>query len=182
MVEEQRNGNMKVTVHGHEMVFTTPSLNAVASPEQIIEIQKMLKLKPAQKNQSVETHYLVVLDHQEARVYATESSGSIGVRFTPVDQQGHTSHVHSAHDYRSHAEVTNHDSYYLAISQSLIDADQILVFGSGEGSSSAQDKFVKFLKEKQPKIHDAIVGIHKIDASHMSENELLAKAREIFGE
>jgi hypothetical protein len=182
MVEEQRNGNMKVTIHGHSMVFKSPSLSAIASNEQITEIQKMLKAKNPQENDSTETQFLVVLDHQEARVYAAESSGAIGVRFTPVDHEGHTSHVHSAHDYRTHAEEPNHDHYYAAIAKSLKGADQILVFGSGEGSSSAKDKFVKYLAEKEPKIQEHIVGIHKIDASHMSENELLAKAREVFEE
>lgn len=179
-VDEQRNGNMKVTLHGHSMVFKSPSLSAIASPEQIAEIQKMLSAKSPQSNGSIENHYLAVLDHKEARVYATESSGSIGVRFTPVDHEGHTSHVHSSQDYRSHAEEPDHDSFYSPIAVSLKDADQILIFGSGEGSSSAKDKFVKFLAKESPEIYKNIVGIHKIDASHMSESEVLAKAREVF--
>jgi hypothetical protein len=44
-------------------------------------------------------HLLVVLDHQEARVYRTEVVGAVPERIAPYDPHGYGKHLHSAHEW-----------------------------------------------------------------------------------
>ena len=43
-------------------------------------------------------HLLVVIDHQEARVYRTEVHGAVPERLVPFDPHGFGRHLHSAHE------------------------------------------------------------------------------------
>ena len=43
-------------------------------------------------------HLLVVIDHQEARVYRTEVHGAVPQQIVPYDPHGYGKHLHSAHE------------------------------------------------------------------------------------
>ena len=59
-------------------------------------------------------------------------------------------------------------------------AKQILLFGTGTGAASAMDYLVKELKHNHHEIAERIVGTVKVDEHHMTDDQLLAKAREMF--
>ena len=42
-------------------------------------------------------HLLVVIDHQEAKVYRTEVHGAVPASIVPFDPHGYGKHLHSAH-------------------------------------------------------------------------------------
>ena len=44
-------------------------------------------------------HLLVVIDHQEAKVYRTEVHGAIPVSIASYDPHGYRKHLHSAHEW-----------------------------------------------------------------------------------
>ena len=44
-------------------------------------------------------HLLVVIDHQEARVYRTEVHGAVPQQIVPYDPHGYGKHLHSAHEW-----------------------------------------------------------------------------------
>lgn len=177
-VEVEHNGNLKVTMAGHAVVFHSPNDADTASPEQVNQIRHLLKDYKVGDGDETGPHLLVVMDHQEARVYRTMLKGSVPEQIAPFDPDGYKSHVRSAHPGQS--EQTNFDAYFREVAQSLHDAEKILIFGSGTGQSSAMDSFVAWLKEHHNQLSERIIDTVTVDQSHLTEGQLLAKAREIY--
>ena len=127
-------------------------------------------------------HLLVVIDHQEARVYRTEVSGAVPERITPYDPHGFGRHLHSAHEWTDGKRLPERKSFYEAVAKTLRGAGQVLLFGSGTGRSSAMDMLLADLKAHHPDVAERVVGSVVVDAHHTTEGELLAKAREFYAE
>ena len=179
-VEVEHNGNVKVTVAGHSAVFHSPSPSDIATADQVSVIRHLIKSAELEQPETG-VHLLLVIDHKEAKIYLNELKDSKPETIKPLDNLGHHKHVHSAHDYSDHEEKPNHHEYFEAVAKDIEYAEKILVFGSGEGSSNTMDIFATWLKEYHPVIALKIVETVKIDLSHHSEGQLLAKAREIYG-
>jgi hypothetical protein len=128
------------------------------------------------------SHLLVVLDHQEARVYRTEVHGAVPVSIAPYDPHGYKKHLHSAHEWTDGKRQPERKSFYEAIAKTLRGAEQVLLFGSGTGRSSAMEMLVADLKTHHPDVADKIIGSIVVDAHHTTEDQLLAKAREFYAE
>jgi hypothetical protein len=127
-------------------------------------------------------HLLVVIDHQEARVYRTEVSGAGPERISPYDPHGHGRHLHSALEWTDGKRAPERKSYYEAVAKTLRGAGQVLLFGSGTGRSSAMDQLVADLKAHHPDVAGTIIGAVVVDAHHTTEDQLLARAREFYAE
>ena len=127
-------------------------------------------------------HLLVVIDHQEAKVYRTEVVGAVPERIAPYDPHGHGRHLHSAHEWTDGKRPPERKSYYEAVAKTLRVAEQVLVFGSGTGRSSAMEQLLADLKDHHPDVAGKIVGSVVVDAHHTTEDQLLAKAREFYAE
>ncbi len=54
------------------------------------------------------------------------------------------------------------------------------MFGTGTGASSAMEQLLLELKEHHKDLARHIVGSIAVDAHHLTENQLLAQAREFF--
>lgn len=127
-------------------------------------------------------HLLVVIDHQEARVYRTEVRGAVPERIAPYDPHGHGRHLHSANEWTDGKRPAERRSYHEAVAKALQGADQILLFGSGTGRSSAMDQLLADLKDHHTDVAGKVIGSVVVDAHHTSENALLARAREFYAE
>jgi len=127
-------------------------------------------------------HLLVVIDHQEAKVYRTEVVGAVPERIAPYDPHGHGRHLHSAHEWTDGKRPPERKSYYEAVAKTLRGAEQVLVFGSGTGRSSAMEQLLADLKDHHPDVAGKVVGSVVVDAHHTTEGQLLAKAREFYAE
>jgi hypothetical protein len=181
MVEQEHNGNLKVTLHDHVVVFQSPNESKAASADQVSLIRHLLETHTARKPDGSAPHLLVVIDRSEARIYHTEIVDSVPERVVPYDPLGNKGHVHSSHAQPGHKAIPHDEAYYEGIAKCLADAEQILVFGSGEGSSSAADAFVGWLKVHHQNLADRIMGSVKVDQGHCTEGQLLAEARTIYG-
>lgn len=127
-------------------------------------------------------HLLVVIDHQEAKVYRTEVSGAVPERITPYDPHGYGRHLHSANEWTDGKGHAERKSYYEAVAKTLEGAGQVLLFGSGTGKSSAMDQLLADLKAHHAGVAATVVGSIVVDAHHTTEGQLLAKAREFYAE
>ena len=127
-------------------------------------------------------HLLVVLDHHEARVYHTEVRGAIPERIVPYDPDGHGRHLHSAHEWTDGKRQPERKSFYEAIAKTLRGAEQVLLFGSGTGKSSAMEQLLADLKDHHPDVAEKVIGSVVVDAHHTTESQLLAKAREFYAD
>lgn len=133
-------------------------------------------------DQQSAAHLLVVIDHQEAKIYHIEVDGGLPMRIAPFDPQGHRKHLHSLDEWTSGKRQAESKSFYEAIAQTLQGADQILLFGSGTGRSSAMDVLLTDLKKYHADVAKKVIGAVVVDAHHSTEGQLLAKAREIYAD
>ena len=127
-------------------------------------------------------HLLVVIDHQEARVYRTEVSGAVPERVVPYDPHGYGRHLHSAHEWTDGKRLPERKSFYEAVAKTLQGAEQVLLFGSGTGRSSAMDQLLADLKDHHPDVAGKVIGSVVVDAHHTTEAQLLSKARDFYAE
>ena len=137
---------------------------------------------PSLNTQKTALHLLVVIDHHEARVYRAEVDGATPVRLVPYDPFSYGRHLHSFHEWTDGKRLPERKSYYEGVAKTLQGAEQVLVFGSGTGRSSAMDQLLADLKEFHPDIAAKVVGKMVLDTHHTTENQLLALARKFYEE
>jgi hypothetical protein len=125
-------------------------------------------------------HLLVVIDHRQARVYRTELRGSVPERVTPYDPTGLGRHLHEVANHASGKRRPERKSYYEAVAGAVRDADEILVFGAATGASSAMAQLVADLERFHPDVAARVVGTVTVDEHHLTDDQLLAKARDFY--
>jgi hypothetical protein len=140
------------------------------------------KIMMIRNENEVAPHLLVVIDHQEAKVYRTELHGAVPQHLVPYDPHGYRKHLHSANEWTDGKREPERKSYYEAIAKTLRGAEQVLLFGSGTGRSSAMEQLVADLKEHHHDVAEKIIGSIVVDPHHTTENQLLAQARKFYAE
>ena len=125
-------------------------------------------------------HLLVVIDHRQARVYKTEVHGSVPRKITPYDPGGFGRHLHNVQDEANGQRKPERRSFYEDVARTLEGAGQILIFGSGTGASSAMAELLAQLKQHHGDVAKRVVASIVIDETHLTENQLLAKARDCY--
>lgn len=137
-------------------------------------------MKPTLPDSHSGTHLLVVIDHREARVYKTVLQGTVPQCITPHDPYGYGRNLHYVQDDSNGQRKPELKSFYEAVAKTLRGAQQILVFGSGTGASSAMVQLLADLRKNHHELAQHIVGEITLDQQHLSENELLAAARDFY--
>jgi len=179
---EETNGKLKVTRHGQTMVLEAGEGKSVVSMDELMMIRHFVARseKPVVEGAESGSHMLVVLDHREARVYKTELHGAIPKQITPYDPHGFGRNLHYVQDDSNGQRKPERRSFYDAIAKMLSGASEILLFGSGTGASSAMEQLVGELQHHHPEIARRVAGTVSVDAGHLTENQLLAEAREFY--
>jgi len=181
-VVEEPNGNLKVTRNGQTLVLRASLDKNIAEIDELMEIRHFLERSGAVAPEAVADgmHLLVVIDHRQARVYKTEVHGSTPQQITPYDPGGFGRHLHNVQDDSNGQRKPEQKSFYEAVAKTLRDAEQILIFGSGTGASSAMEELLVELKHHHGDVAKRVVGSVVLDETHLTENQLLAKARDFY--
>jgi hypothetical protein len=176
------NGNLKVTRHGEILVLHPHRTKDVAETRELMDIRHFLERsdKAAPVAESAAPDWLVVVNHHEALIYRTEVQGSVPQVIRPHEPAEQARQAHEARDYFSGKEKPAPSGFFEQIAQALKDAGEILVFGTGTGASSEMDNFITWLKQHHAELAQRIKGTVAIDESHLTEPQLLAKARELY--
>ena len=98
----------------------------------------------------------------------------------PYDPHGFGRHLRSENPETDGKRQPERKSYYEAIAATLRGADEILIFGSGTGESSAMEQLLAELKHNHGDVAQHIVGSIVVDEHHLTEGQALAHAREFF--
>ena len=125
-------------------------------------------------------HMLVVIDHRAARIYKTELHGALPQCITPYDPHGYGRNLHYVQDDSNGQRKPERKSFYEAIVKTLQSAKAIVLFGSATGASSAMEQLLADMQRNHPEVAKRVLGSMAIDAQHLTENQLLAKAREFY--
>ena len=179
---DDNNGTLKVTRNGHTLALDRPRGKDLADKKDLMQIRHFLERtgSPMPQTAAVGTHLLVVIDHREARIYTTELRGSVPQRIAPYDPFGFGRNLHYNQDDSNGQRKPEQKGFYEAVAKTLEGAQQILMFGTGTGASSAMEQLLADLKRNHKDIAKRIVGSMAVDEHHLTEDQLLAKARELF--
>jgi len=179
---EEANGNLKVSRNGQTLVLHRARGKDLADKRELMQVRHFLERSgtPAPQAPPAGTHLLVVIDHREARIFSTELHGSVPQRIVPYDPFGFDRDLRYNQDDSNGQRKPEQKSFYEAVAKTLAGAKQILLFGTGTGASSAMEQLILDLKRHHPDTAKRIVGSIAVDEHHLTENQLLAKAREFF--
>jgi hypothetical protein len=181
-VVEQPNGNLKVSRNSQTLVLHPSRDKHIAEAGELLRVRHFLERSEAALKSTAAPgeHLLVVIDHRLARVYRAELRGSLPRRIMPYDPGGFGRHLHYVQDDSNGQRKPEQRSFYEAVATTLRDADKILVFGSGTGASSAMRQLLAELGSHHPEVAKRIVGALAVDEQHLTENQLVAKARDFY--
>jgi hypothetical protein len=179
---EEPNGNLKATRNGQTLVLTPPRTKDVAEADEVMILRHFLEQsepKPEASNQ-LASHFLLVINHHEARIFRSEMQGALPQQFLPHEPDDFFRHAHNSKDFSKGKEKPDPNSFFEPVAQALQAAGQILVFGAGTGTSSEMDQFVAWVHRHHPEVAKRIIGSLVVDENHLTDDQLLAKAREFY--
>ena len=179
-VEEESNGNMKVTRNGQVLVLHPPRTKDVAETDELMALRHFLERSEAAPPEAggEATHWLLVIDHHEARLFRSEMHGALPQQILPHKPDDYFRHAHNSKNFSLGQEKPDPNSFFEPVANALQGAGRILVFGTGTGTSSEMDQFVTWLKRQHPETARRIMGTAVVDEHHLTEDQLLAKARD----
>lgn len=181
---EDNGDKVKFARNGVTLTVHVPQHKDFSDSEQLMKVRHYLEnAEPkatASATQGDGKHVLVVIDHREARVYTTEMHGAVPERIVPHSEDGSHRHLHNVETQGDGQRKPETASFYEAISRKLMNAEKILLFGSATGSSSAMDHLMAELTKNHPALADRVIGKVVVDEHHMSDDQLLAEAREFY--
>ncbi len=183
-VVEEHNGNAKITRNGRTLSLRPMAPSFVADSATLMKIRHFIQSSHASEAESApkgET-LVVVIDHHEARVFRSEQRGSVPEKVVPYDPHGFGKHVHNLHDPAAGQHHPVPRSYFEDVAKSLGDTGEILLFGTGTGGGSAMNEFLDHLHREHRDLFERVVGVEVVDETHLTEAQLLVKAREFYAD
>lgn len=181
-IAEEPNGNFKVTRNGQTLVLHPPRTKDVADADEVMGLRHFLERSeatPTATNEK-EVHWLLVIDHHEARIFRSEMHGAVPQRILPHAPEEYFRHAAHSKEVSRGKEKPNPNSFFEPVAKALQAAGRILVFGTGTGTSSEMDQFIAWSNRHHPELAQRIIGALTVDESHLTEPQLLAKAREFY--
>ncbi len=125
---------------------------------------------------------VLVLDHRQTRLLRLEGASVDHALLRPHGLWGGSENLSHRHDRDIPGQRAPLDHAYLeAIARSLVGADAVLLLGHGEGEADLRTLLLRHLTVHHPALLQRIVAIETVDTSALSEPQLLALARERFG-
>jgi hypothetical protein len=181
-IAEEPNGNLKVTRNGQILVLHPPRTKDVAETDELMALRHFLErseMPPPETNEK-EAHWLLVIDHHEARIFRSEMHGALPQQILPHEPDDYFRHAHNSKDFSRGQEKPDPNSFFEPVAQALPAAGQILIFGTGTGTSSEMDQFIAWLMLHHPELAKRIIGSVVVDEHHLTVDQLLEKAREFY--
>jgi hypothetical protein len=182
-VTEKQNGSIDVTRNGQHINLHAPKHKDIASLEDLMAIRHFLERSDEGESPSPAsngTDVVVVIDHHEAKIYRSDLHGTVPERIVPDDPHGFGRHLQSENPETDGKRQPERKSYYEGVAATLRGANRILIFGTGTGESSAMDRLLAELKHNHVDGAGHVVGSIAVDEKHLTEGQLLAKARDFF--
>jgi hypothetical protein len=183
LAQEVNGRALKLTRNGRTVILHRPEKKGFSDVQQVMGLRRFLEasiLPVPQPRAAAGIHLLVAIDHRMARVYQTDLHGSIPQRIVPFDQSGFGRHLHHVEDDSNGQRKPEIASFYEAIAKTLCGAEQILLFGSGTGASSAMKHLLEELNRNHKELADRVIASVVVDQPHLTEDQLLAEARAFY--
>ena len=183
-VEEEPNGKLKVTRNGEVLMLLAPRTKDVAAADEIMALRHFLERSSRSPAGEKETgaNWLLIIDHREARIYRTAEPGAMAQQIRPRAPDAASRSAPGSPEAARRTEKNTANAFFEPVAAVLNGAGKILVFGSGTGKSSEMEQFTLWLAQHRPEIAKRVVASVVVDENHLSEAQLLAKARAFFSD
>ena len=181
-VAKEHNGSLKVTRNGQTMVLHPTSKKDVAEMDEVMALRHFLERSETASPQisEKETHWLLVIDHHEARIFRSEMNGAAPQRILPYEPESYFRHAHNSKTTSRGQEKPDPNTFFEPVAKVLQAVGPILVFGTGTGTSSEMEQFIGWLKHHHPEVAKRVIGSLVVDEHHLTEGQLLAKAKGFY--
>ncbi len=180
-VEEEPNGNLKVTRNGESLILHPPRTKDVAETDELMALRHFLQRSetPRPAVAAAATHWLLVIDHHEARLFHSELHGAVPERLLPHEPEFFR-HAQNSQNLSRGKEKPEPNSFFGPVAKALQVGGPILLFGPGTGKSSEMEQFIAWAEHQHPELAGRIIGALVVDEKHLTVDQLLAKAREFY--
>lgn len=122
------------------------------------------------------------LDHTGTDAYRFAGEDVEHERLLPHGIWGSGEHLTHRHDRDIAGQRAPLDAAYLAaITAAMTTADAVLLLGHGRGESDMRQLLLQHLHRHRPDLIDRVVGVVTVDSAALTEGQILAVAREHFG-
>jgi hypothetical protein len=178
-VTGESNGNLKITHNGQTLVLHRPNTKDVPNADEVMSLRHFLEKSrtiPAMAEVK-DTHWLLLIDHHAARIFRSEIHGGLPHRILPAEYPLHSRDSGNVSRGKEKPEATG---FFKPVAEALKTAGQILVFGTGTGTSNEMDQFTAWLNKYHPELAARVIGSVVVDEQHLTDDQLLAKAREFY--
>ena len=181
-VSKEHNGSLKVVRNGQTLVLPPTSKKDVTEMEEIMKLRHFLERSEAVTSEPAkkEIHWLLVIDHHEARIFHAELEGNVPQRILPYEPGSYFRHAPDSVATSRGQEKPDPNTFFEPVAKILEALGPILIFGTGKGTSSEMDQFVAWLKIHHPEAAKRIVGSVVVDEHHLTQDHLLANARDFY--
>ncbi|HEV2692752.1 MAG TPA: hypothetical protein VG347_07620 [Verrucomicrobiae bacterium] len=181
-VVEEPNGHLKVTRNGQTLMLHPPHTKDVSETSQVMSLRHFLEKSetatPAANG--MESHWLLIINHHDARIYRSEIHGAIPQKITPHEPEAHMRLAKDVKDFTRGKDKPDPNSFFKPVASALQGGGQILIFGTGTGTSSEMEQFIEWFKLHHPDQAKRIIGSLVVDEHHLTEDQLLSKARDFY--
>jgi hypothetical protein len=186
-VTEEANGNLKATRNGRTLTLHVPRTKEVTDLFELTELRKFLEQSETPLPATIvgKSHWLVVINHHQARIFHSEMPPKAAQQILSQGPHEFFRHAHNSKDFSRGMEKPDANSFFGAVVNALISTPaslkkdgEIVIFGSGKGQGSEMEQFVAWVKSHRPEIARRIVGTLVVDEHHLTDAQLLERARE----
>ncbi len=181
-VEEKPNGSLRCTRRGQTLVLHEPLTKEVSDIHELNALRDFLlntdELPPETGEPAA--HWVLVIDHHHARIFNSDQQGTQSLQVQPPPTTTHFRHTVDSVDFSHDKEPHGQNTFFASVAQALTAAPNILILGSGTGTSSCMLKFVGWAKSHHPDLAGRIIGTLGVNEHHMSDDQLLCVARKFF--
>lgn len=181
-VEEEPNGHLKVSRNGQVLVLHPARTKDVADTDELLTLRHFLERSesiPPLTDEKV-IHWLLVIDHHEARLFRSEMQATVPQKIMAQGPDRYFRHAQHSEDFSRGRERPDPNSYFEPVARAMSDPGSILIFGTGTGMGSEMEQFITWLKIHHADAARRIIGSLVVDENHLTESQLLAKAREFY--
>jgi hypothetical protein len=179
VIDVEHNDHLKVTRNGHELILHRSPTKDVSNAMEVMQLRHFLQRSnaPTKTLSGTRVQWLLVIDHQKARIFRCDEENSQAEVVRPHSPAEFLRYPSDSKEFARGKEKPDANSYFGPIGNALRPPGQILIFGHGAGTSSEMNEFIAWAKERRPILASQVVGAEVVDTQHLTDGQLLARAR-----
>jgi hypothetical protein len=194
-VTEEHNGKFKVSVGGETEMLRRPSGKDIGE-QTVVDLRRMLgaaglTAEGLREHRGVSAepaapaprgHAILVISYHGADIYPTDEMNGAPRRIVPEDPRGELRTMHHKANNPDGWYGRIEKSWYAELATALRPAAEILIIGNGHGHSNGMLQFMQYLAQHDHDLMKRIVGSVESDSEDLTEGEILALAKQFYGD